>query len=84
VLVIAGQQKGANESVEYLYRGIAGRTFERRFQLADFIKVAGAQLVNGLLHVDLAREVPEAMQPRSIKIETKPAAGPQAIDSQAA
>jgi molecular chaperone IbpA len=69
-LVVSGQQKNADESTQYLHRGIAGRAFERRFQLADYIKVTGAQLVNGLLNIELAREVPEAMKPRTIKIET--------------
>ena len=53
---------------EYLYRGIAARQFERRFQLADFIHIKGASLKNGLLHIDLEREVPEAMKPRKIDI----------------
>lgn len=53
---------------QYLHRGIAERAFERRFNLADHIKVAGANLVNGLLHIDLVREVPEAMKPKSIAI----------------
>ena len=51
-----------------LYQGIAARTFERSFRLADYVKVRGASLENGLLHVDLAREIPEAMKPRSIPI----------------
>jgi len=68
-LNVSGKAKGADETSEFLYRGIAGRAFERRFQLADHIKVVGAQLVNGLLHVDLVREVPEAKRPRQIKIE---------------
>ena len=69
-LLVAGKsQANGNGEAQYLYRGIAGRDFERRFQLADHIKVAGAQLVNGLLHVDLVREVPEAKRPRTIKIE---------------
>jgi molecular chaperone IbpA len=51
-----------------LYQGIAGRAFERRFQLADHVVVAGASLENGLLHVDLVREIPEAMKPRQIPI----------------
>lgn len=72
-LVIAGKGK-AEEGRTYLYRGIAGRSFERRFELADHVKVAGATLVNGLLHVDLVREIPEAMKPRTIKVERKPAA----------
>ncbi len=68
-LIVSGKMKNGDENVRYLYRGIAGRAFERRFQLADFIKVTGAELVNGLLHIDLVREVPEAMKPRTIKIE---------------
>ena len=69
-LVIAGKQKREEKKSEYLYRGIAGRAFERRFQLADHIKVTGAELANGVLHVDLVREVPEAMKPRTIKVGT--------------
>ena len=59
--------KGAIEK-QYLHRGIAGRNFERHFNLAEHITVADANLVNGLLHIDLVREVPEAMKPRSIAI----------------
>jgi molecular chaperone IbpA len=54
-----------------LYQGIAARTFERVFQLADFVQVKGASLENGLLHVDLVREIPEAKKPRSIPIDGK-------------
>ena len=54
--------------MHYLHRGIAGRSFERRFELADHIRVEGAALVDGLLHIDLVREVPEAMKPRTITI----------------
>ena len=53
---------------DVLYQGIAARTFERSFQLADYVKVKGASLENGLLHVDLVREIPEAMKPRLIPI----------------
>jgi molecular chaperone IbpA len=67
-LVISGKQEKPAEDKKYLYRGIAGRAFERRFELADHIKVVGAGLVNGLLNVELKREVPEAMKPRTIKI----------------
>jgi molecular chaperone IbpA len=71
-LVIVGKsQPKEGEKGQFLYRGIAGRAFERRFQLADHIKVTGAELVNGLLHVDLVREVPEVLKPRTIKIESK-------------
>jgi molecular chaperone IbpA len=54
----------------YLHRGIAERGFERRFQLADHVRVNGAELVNGLLHVDLVREVPEQLKPRTIAIKS--------------
>jgi molecular chaperone IbpA len=72
--IVGKSQPKDGEKGQYLYRGIAGRAFERRFQLADHIKVTGAELVNGLLHVDLVREVPEVLKPRTIKIETKAAA----------
>lgn len=68
-LVVTG--KGADDSEEqgeYLHRGIATRAFERRFNLADHVNVIGASLENGLLHIDLEREIPEAMKPRTIKI----------------
>ena len=58
------------ETPVYLHRGIAERGFERRFQLADHVRVSGAELVNGLLHIDLVREVPEALKPRTIAINT--------------
>lgn len=54
----------------YLYRGIAGRSFKRAFQLADHVHVSAAALENGLLHIDLVREVPEALKPRTIRIST--------------
>ncbi len=74
-LAITGRARKDEETVQFLHRGIAGRSFERRFELADHIRVAGASLVNGLLHVDLVREVPETMKPRSIAINTP--GGPQ-------
>jgi molecular chaperone IbpA len=67
-------EKTANESNErgdVLYRGIAERSFDRRFQLADHVEIRGAALENGLLHVDLVREIPEALKPRTIDITTK-------------
>jgi molecular chaperone IbpA len=69
-LTIRGEkQTSKNEkNGEVLYQGIAARAFERRFQLADHVVVKGAALENGLLHVDLVREIPEAMKPRSIPI----------------
>ncbi|HEX2580977.1 MAG TPA: Hsp20 family protein [Dongiaceae bacterium] len=68
LLLVTGKVKNGDDKREYLYRGIAGRAFERRFQLADHIKVEGARLENGLLHIDLVREIPEAMKPRQIKV----------------
>jgi len=82
-LLVAGKsKKDEDRNAEYLHRGIARRAFERRFQLADHIKVAGASLDNGLLHVDLTREVPEEKKPR--KIEIAQASGPAVIDNKAA
>ncbi len=70
---------------EVLYRGIAARSFERRFQLAEHVHVTSASLENGLLHIDLLREVPEARKPRQIPIGTAQAeAGPQVVASQKA
>jgi molecular chaperone IbpA len=81
-LLVTGKSKKDDEAKDYLYRGIARRAFERRFQLADHIRVVGASLDNGLLHVDLAREIPEAMKPRKIAIGTESA--PKVIDQKAA
>lgn len=68
-LTIRGDKKAeAREGTEVLYRGIASRAFERRFQLADHVEVKGASLENGLLHVDLAREIPEEKKARAIPI----------------
>ncbi|MGO7028552.1 Hsp20 family protein [Rhizobium johnstonii] len=69
VLIVKGQKAEANDG-EYLHRGIAGRAFERRFELADHVKVEDASLVDGLLRILLKREVPEAMKPRKIAIGT--------------
>jgi len=82
LLVITGKAKKDAENGQYLYRGIAGRAFERRFQLADHIKVTGASLVNGLLHVELVREIPETMKPRTISISS--GAAQQVIDQKQA
>ena len=62
------------EKPVYLHRGIAERGFERRFQLADHVRVSGADLANGLLHIDLVREVPEALKPRTIAIRSSESA----------
>lgn len=63
----------------FLHRGIAGRAFERRFQLADYIKVGNATLVNGLLNIELVREVPEAQKPRTVKIAVGQGEAPKQI-----
>jgi molecular chaperone IbpA len=67
-LTVRGEKKQEEKAGEVLYQGIAARAFERVFQLADFVQVKGAALENGLLHVDLVREIPEAKKPRSIPI----------------
>jgi molecular chaperone IbpA len=71
-LTIKGEKSAADagNKAEVLYRGIAARAFERVFQLADYVQVKNASLENGLLHVDLVREIPEAKKPRTIAIET--------------
>ncbi|WAJ30534.1 Hsp20 family protein [Antarcticirhabdus aurantiaca] len=68
VLTVKGEKAEEKEQNDFLYRGIAGRAFERRFQLAEYVEVKGASLKNGLLHVDLVRVIPEAMKPRKIDI----------------
>ena len=67
LLTVKGSKQADTER-NYLYQGIAERGFERRFQLADYVRGKGADLKNGLLHIDLVREVPEAMKPRKIEI----------------
>jgi molecular chaperone IbpA len=67
VLLVTGR-KAPDDKAQYLHHGIAGRAFERRFNLADHVLVAKANLVNGLLSIDLVRELPEAMKPRRIEI----------------
>jgi len=71
-LVIRGKLADDTEEAPYLHHGIAGRAFERRFDLADHIKVVGADLVNGLLNIALEREVPEEQKPRKIAIASSP------------
>lgn len=83
-LVVTGKLAKTEEDKKFLYRGIAGRAFERRFELAEHIRVAGASLANGLLHIDLVKEVPEAKKPRTVKIETVAPKQATVIDSQAA
>jgi molecular chaperone IbpA len=85
-LSIRGEKKLEQEATTFLHRGIASRSFERRFQLADHVVVQGANLQNGLLDIDLVRQLPEAMKPRTIPISTKTdkAETPKVIDSKAA
>ncbi len=70
VLTITGQQKEQTESRQYLHQGIAARSFEHRFQLAEHVTVTGANLVHGLLNIELVREIPEAMKAHTISIST--------------
>jgi molecular chaperone IbpA len=72
ILTVSGGRTEESEQPEtrYLYRGIANRSFERKFQLADYVRVVDARLENGLLHVSLRREIPEAMKPRQIEIRS--------------
>ena len=71
-MTITGTKHNGAENKDFLHRGIAERSFEHRFQLADFVRVEGANLENGLLHVNLLRELPEAMKPKTIAIQTTP------------
>ena len=83
-LSIRGEKQAEVEQTTYLHRGIAGRSFERRFQLADHVVIKGASLENGLLHVDLVKEVPEAKKPRTVKIETTAPKSATVLENQAA
>jgi molecular chaperone IbpA len=84
-LTIKGEKQVKEESTgEVLYQGIAARAFERQFQLADYVQVKGASLENGLLHVDLVREIPEAKKPRQIAIGKSKDAKPQVVDAKVA
>ncbi|MEZ5492169.1 MAG: Hsp20 family protein [Gammaproteobacteria bacterium] len=69
-LTVRGRKETDEDSRTFLYKGIAGRGFDRRFRLADHVKVSAAKLENGLLHIELQRELPEAMRPRSIQIQS--------------
>ncbi len=71
ILTVSGTKKEDDKERKYLYRGIANRSFERKFQLADHVRVLDARLKDGLLHIDLAREIPESMKPRRIDIRTE-------------
>ncbi len=67
-LTVKGEKKADDKERQFLHRGIATRAFERRFQLADHVEVTGADLQDGLLHIDLVRNVPERLKPRSVQI----------------
>jgi molecular chaperone IbpA len=67
-LLVKGQKADKDDGRRFVHQGIAERNFERKFQLSDYIKVTGAHMANGLLHVELLREVPEALKPRKISI----------------
>ena len=83
-LTVVGKQAKEEAPKNFLYRGIAARPFERRFELAEYIRVGGATLENGLLHVELVREVPEAVKPRQIKINGSAKAEQPKVENKAA
>jgi molecular chaperone IbpA len=74
-LIVSTAASEKADKGEFLYRGIAGRSFERRFNLADYVVVKGASLDDGLLQIELERELPEAMKPRQIQIQSGKAVG---------
>jgi len=79
-LVVTGEKKPEDKQRVFLHRGIAARSFERRFQLADHVEVKGADFNDGLLHIDLVRNLPERMKPRTISIGS---ASPKQIEATA-
>ena len=85
VLTVKGEKaEESGEANEFLYRGIAARAFERRFQLADFVEVSGAELKNGLLHIELKRNIPDEMKPRKIEIARGDSKKTRQIEAKAA
>ncbi|MBJ6372144.1 Hsp20 family protein [Sedimentitalea arenosa] len=82
-LVVAARKAEDDSERTYLHRGIATRAFERRFHLADHVRVTGASHVDGMLHIDLEREVPEALKPRRIEIATTKAVDTDVVDAKA-
>jgi molecular chaperone IbpA len=83
VVTIEGSKAGETER-EYLYRGISARPFKRQFSLADHVQVKSAAFENGLLKIELIREIPEAMKPRRIAINGVPATNVQQLEAKAA
>lgn len=84
MLSITGKRGGEEPKTHYLYQGIAGRSFERRFQLAEHMEVRGARLEHGLLHVDIARVIPDEKRARKIAITSVKSAEPKIVESKVA
>ncbi|WP_170351869.1 MULTISPECIES: Hsp20 family protein [Ruegeria] len=82
-LIVAGKKAAEDQERSYLHRGIATRAFERRFALADHVRVTGANHENGMLNIDLKREVPEALKPRRIEIASANAIEKDVVDAKA-
>jgi len=80
-LIVSGKKATEEGERSYLHRGIANRAFEKRFQLADHVRANGARTENGLLHVELVREVPEALKPRQIEIRSSKALENETVDA---
>ena len=81
-LIVSARKAAEDEKRTYLHRGIATRAFERRFTLADHVRVTGASHVDGMLHIDLVREVPEALKPRRIEIAKLDTVDGQAVETE--
>lgn len=82
-LIVTARKAAEEEGKTYLYRGIANRAFERRFALADHVRVTGASHLNGMLHINLVREVPEALKPRRIQIAAGDTVEAKAVEAKA-
>ena len=82
-LIVSARKSEEDENKSYLHRGIATRAFERKFQLADHVRVSGAAHADGMLHIELVREVPEALKPRRIEIATRSAIEKDVVDAKA-
>ena len=82
-LVVSARKADEDEDKTYLHRGIATRAFERKFQLADHVRVTGAAHTDGMLHIELMREVPEALKPRRIEIASRDATHKDVVDAKA-
>lgn len=80
-LIVTAKKADENEDKKYLHRGIATRAFERRFHLADHVRVTGANHADGMLHIDLTREVPEALKPRRIQIASQNVIATDVVDT---